>query len=269
MPDYTPPVQQTGPDAPGVTAPVIDTSALPEKVSTPPAGVEAERKDAPVEQSPADPALLAGKFKSPQDLERAYLELQTKLGQQAKPAPQSPQGEEKVAPPTPKSEGQLDLAAYEAEFGRDGKLSDASYESLGKLGLGRSMVDQYIAGRQAMNDRFVADVTADVGGMEGYTAMVQWAAANLDAPAIVAFNNAIQSADPATAKMAVSGLKARYEAAEGRAPNLLSGQPGGAGGYQSREQWMADIRDPRYQKGDTAFHAMVDRKLRATPSSII
>jgi hypothetical protein len=271
MPSYTPPTQTPSSNAPGDTGPAFTAADFPEKASTPPQGVQADRPMAT--ESPEQPAqtnLLAGKFKSPADLEKAYLELQSKLGQkpteqqpQARPQPQA-QPQQQPDQQTEQPQVRFELSPYEAEFVRDGQLSDASYDALDKMGFDRDTVDQYVAGRQAKQDRFVSDVTASVGGAEGYQALIQWAAANLNAPDIVAFNVAVQSGDVGLAKMAVEGLKARHEAAEGRQPNLLKGQPGSAGGYESVAQMKADMNDPRYLKGHKAFHAMVDRKLQAT-----
>ena len=267
MPSFTPPTETTSSLAPGDTGPTFSAADMPEKASTPPQGVTADRPmETEAPEQPSQPGLLAGKFKSPADLEKAYLELQTKLGQKpTEQQPQAQQPQQQQPEQAQKPEGQMDLEPYEVEYARDGQLSDASYEFLGKMGFSKQMVDQYVAGRQAQQDRFVSDVTAPVGGTEGYQALIQWAGANLNAPDIVAFNAAVQSGDVGLAKMAVEGLKARHEAAEGRKPNLINtGTPGGAGGYESVAQMKADMNDPRYLKGDKAFHAMVDRRLQAT-----
>lgn len=262
MPDYVPPVTTTGPDAPS-TQPGAQPVALPERPSTPPAGVAAD----PVQQAPEatesapEGGLLAGKFKSAADLEKAYLELQSKLG---RPRQQQPEQDEQEQQPDQPPQGGIDLTPFRAEFQRDGKLSETSYEALSKMGFSRADVDQYIAGAQAMADRFIAEVTTPVGGLEGYKQMIQWAAQNLPAPEIVAFNQAIQSDNENLAKMAVHGLAAKWQAAEGKAPNLIHGGRASGGGYESMEQFKADLNDPRYKAGDKAFHAMVDRKLRAT-----
>jgi hypothetical protein len=79
---------------------------------------------------------------------------------------------------------------------------------------------------------------------------------------VKAFNAAVIGT-PAAQSLAISGLKARFEAAVGSDPSLVRGSAaaGGAGaGYQSRAEVTADMKDPRYKK-DPAYRAAVQAKL--------
>jgi hypothetical protein len=228
---------------------------------------------------PADrPAWLPEKFKTPEDMAKAYGELESKLGA-PKPAPAAP-----VAPtaapkdplavtpqaaPTDAAAAQaaasagLDFGALEQEFLDKGAISPENYAALQAKGIGKEVVDNYIAGRQALAANYEREVKAVAGGDEGWTKLVSWAATALSPAEITAFNNATASRDPAMAKFAVAGLQARYTAQYGSQPPLVGGHPvSGPAGYESVAQMKADMRDPKY-KVDPAFRKMVEGRIAA------
>ena len=71
-----------------------------------------------------------------------------------------------------------------------------------------------------------------------------------------AFDKLMKGTDGAAIMVAVRGLKASYQTAEGSDPNLLDGDGGGegptGGRYESQAEMTADMKDPRYKK-DPAF----------------
>jgi len=91
--------------------------------------------------------LLAGKYKNVEELEKAYTELQSKLGKADAPS------EEDTAPvDTNEAENAveaagLDFASLESEYDTQGELSEDSFKKLEQAGIPRSAVDQYIAGQ--------------------------------------------------------------------------------------------------------------------------
>lgn len=226
-----------------------------------------------------DPTLLAGKYKTQDDLVKGYLELQKAFS--AKPGaaptdptptpapadPAKPAGLGVPATPSPDDaakalEGKgLDINKFSSEFQQAGALTPESYTELEKAGIPKAMVDQYIAGQTAIAEQNSAVIHASVGGPEAYATMIQWAGVNLSAAEKEAFNTSINGNIEQT-KLAVAGLHAKYISQNGKAPNLVTGAGGGGGSdvYASRAQLTADMGDPRYAK-DEAFRKSVHDKL--------
>lgn len=207
--------------------------------------------------------LYAGKYKSPEDLEKAYKELESKLGQQTKEDTK----EEPAAEPTIETQEEakdlvetkgLDFTELNSEYAENGKLSDETYKKLADAGITKETADAYIAGQEALAQQNVAKLYNSVGGEEQFNAMVEWAAENLSEAEKNSFNKLVTSQD--TAEFAVQGLYARYKTqAE---PKLLDGNPTATsnGGYQSSREMMVDMSNPKYRT-DPAYRKMVEMKV--------
>lgn len=201
-----------------------------------------------VEAAPEPEAqLLAGKYKSTEELEKAYVELHKKLGAPAEAA-------KAVV-------GDADFEAMQAEYREKGSLADATYESLGRRGIPRAMVDQYIAGQQAIADRQVQEVLSAVGGQTEYDALVEWASRSLEPDEIETFNADVQSGDLKRARFAVKALAARRQVSD-KSPRRVEGRPGQSSGesFRSMAELVAAMRDPRYSK-DPAYRRDVESKV--------
>lgn len=158
----------------------------------------------------------------------------------------------------------LNMPELQAEFDRDGKLSDASYDKLVKSGIPRELVDAHIAGMEAIATQMVSEAYSVAGGEEAFKSMVQWAGANADPESIDAFNKAMM-ATPGERKQAIVALRAQYEAARGSDPKLTSGtsaQGSGERPFASRAEVVAAMSDHRYAN-DPAYRAMVARRVDA------
>ena len=135
--------------------------------------------------------LLAGKYKSAEELEKAYNELQSKLGNQdenvevAEPETESTQTPSVAAATTLINEAS-------AEYWNNGeKLSDATIEKFSSMS-SQDLVDAYIDmaknNPQAattppvdLSDAQVNQIQNQVGGKQKYTELVTWASNNLNA----------------------------------------------------------------------------------------
>jgi hypothetical protein len=168
----------------------------------------------------------------------------------------------------------FDLNPFHDEYETSGDVSQDSRAKIADglkavLGEGaRQLVDDYIEGQKLIvqNDRKLFMDTA--GGEENYNAMLAWAAEGMQKEQKEAYNRQINSGDRHAVLFAIEGLKAKYEAANGRAPNvILTGGGGGAvteAGYKSSAEMRRDMADPKY-KTDPAFREMVKRKLAISP----
>lgn len=231
------------------------------------------------------PAGLPEKFKSVDDLIKAYGELERKLGagddkpeagtdadteegdQVEEEASEEETTEEDAAREAVEDAG-LDFNAMSERFWEKGELPQEDYEALEKAGIPKALVDQFIAGQQAVQASLERSVHETVGGKEAYESMLGWAAENYSADEIEAYNEAMASGNVNAIRMAVKGLQGRFEAENGFEPRVVvtGNAKATADVYESLAQMQADMRDPRY-KTDPAFRKKVETKLAR--SSII
>ena len=237
--------------------------------------------------------LLAGKYKSVQDLEKAYKELQTKLSRGESVAPESEddssadnseaesEDEEDDKPAGDArelygdliggklEEAQINFQDMNVRWQQTGTLEAGDYEQLAEAGFNRDMVDAYLSGLQykqtqdtALSVKEVASIKESLGGEAEYSKMIEWAAANLSADEVEGFNQIINTQPMAAVKMAITGLHARYSAVEGREPKLIGGRApkGSTDKFESTAQLVAAMSDPKYST-DPAYQRKVQEKL--------
>ncbi|CAB4124716.1 capsid assembly protein [uncultured Caudovirales phage] len=249
----------------------IDTS---KDAAQPTLEEEAAKYDNP---PPADdrPEWLPEKFKSTEDLAKAYSELEKKLGSKASTTTEAAPEPESTEDPTevdksPEDQARevtenagLDFDELSANYWKNGSLGDVEYTKLEKAGIPKAVVDSFIAGQQALVSATRNSVFEAVGGEDSYNDMTSWAASKLASTEIKAYNQAVDSGNVDAAMMAVKGLKARYEAEVGFEPTReIRGASAKAGEttYRSIAEMQKDMSDPRY-KADPAFRKDVERKL--------
>lgn len=268
------------------TAEEIAAAAKEAGIELPPEGIQlppGETGDEPELPSDDDappaerPAWLPEKFKTVEDMAKAYTELEKKQGagdqqqEETPPAdgnPRIPETPDVKAAVDIVQKAGLDLAKLNETYAKEGTLAEADYEALGKQGVPKALVDSFIKGQIALQQK-AADETAKAayeaaGSQEKYVEAVQWAAKNLDRKAIESFNRTIDGNDAAAVQLAVSGLMAKFVAAGGAEPkNLQTGERTQAGGYSSKAEMQKDMGDPRYAT-DPAFRARVEQKVART-----
>jgi hypothetical protein len=170
--------------------------------------------------------LLAGKFKDQQSLEKAYLELQSKLGEprnevqttedEGEPAEQEPEEEEVTEEPDSE------------------QLTEAQANQLFEM----------------------------VGGEKAYNSMIQWAGQNLSQEEIQMYDQVMASGNASSIYFAVQALANKYGDATGSDGQLLTGK-GTANqtqGFRSQQELVAAMSDPRYDR-DPAYRQEVMQKL--------
>jgi len=221
-----------------------------------------------VEGSPQDanrPDWLPEKFKSPEDMAKAYSALEGKLGQgeqESEPEVEEPTGEESLSEVSELLDSKgLDFDVFQEEYIETGELSSEAYKALEEAGFPQSMVDSWVAGQDALAAQMTTDMHSIVGGADQYTDMVQWASNNLPESEVDAFNATMDTQDPNMIRLAVQGLNARYRSeAE---PNLMQGGTGSVstgGRFESNAELTSAMSDPRYAK-DPAYRQQVADKL--------
>ncbi len=171
--------------------------------------------------------LLAGKFKDPQALEQAYVELQKKLGE--------PRDEVQST----EDESESTASAEEEETSSE---SEADVETLSE------------AQAQELMDM--------VGGDKAYKSMLDWAGDNFSKEEVEMYDGVMESGNPNAIFFAVQALQARYNDAVGSDGQLLTGR--GAqntdDSFKSQAELVAAMSDPRYDR-DPAYRADLMRRL--------
>lgn len=207
------------------------------------------------------PQWLPEKFKSPEDLAKAYSELEKRMGQ-PKEAQAPAEGDDMSAAEQAMDQAGLDYDAFAQEYAENGELSQDAYDALEAAGIPKHLVDNYIAGLEAQQTMLQSEVYQTIGGEEAYNDMIQWAGENLDDASIDAFNATLEGGNPAQIKLAIAGLRAQYTEANGQEPSrtLAGTASSGVGTYESTAEMMKDMSDPRY-KEDPAFRQRVQEKL--------
>ncbi len=231
-----------------------------------------------VEREDGNPGWLPDKFNSPEDMAKAYRELEQKLSSNSEsvanndegtPPPQTPispeqQAQINEAHKTLENVG-LDYNKYANEYLEKGGLSPESYTELQSKGMSTEMVDSWIQGQEAISDKLAETAYDSVGGEKNYQELVKWAGDNLPENEIDAFNRALESSNKDDSLFAIKSLNAQYQMANGSSPNLLQGSTGGSssGGFTSLAQMSEAMRDPKYQT-DPNFRDEVTRKLESS-----
>lgn len=227
-----------------------------------------------------DDGLILGKFKTQDDLVKAYTELQREFTKYRMNPPQTDdtstgdgEGEESGSADTldipegsNEESGEDWTEAYTQEFLETGELSEESIEKIAKeRNLPRAMIEAYVEGLKSQRDTTVTTVKEAAfgvtGGEENYATLVQWAAQNLSEADQQAYNEAVNQADPAKVRLAVEGLQARRAAAVGTESNLVGGKGSPAPeAYGSRAEMVRDMSNPLYDT-DPAFRKQVEEKI--------
>lgn len=266
-------------------APVIGTPEYEAAMAAKADAAFGTEPEAPAQQEQQEktedrPAWLDQKFKNPEELAKAYAELEKKQSQAPQPKQEVPPVKTEVKPEEGKTEGEetpppedqaakealasvgVDYDALATEFETAGSLSDESYKALqDKAGLSREYVDAYIAGQAALAREAQQRVFDIAGGEQEYSAMTEWAKANLTPAEIAAYNQGVEGTAEQAA-LAAAGLKSKYIAAQGSEPKLITGSSAAQvnTGFASRAEMTAAMNDPRYAK-DSNYRKQVEQKI--------
>ena len=157
----------------------------------------------------------------------------------------------------------------------NGKLSEDMYTELESAGFNKNLVDSFLKGlntnteettTEPVEERFtdseIRSVQDSVGGEKQYQQLVEWAASNLPANDIDAFDQLISTGNTDQIKLAVQGMNAKYQEANGYEGRILQGKPSKQSGevFRSQAQLVKAMSDPRYDN-DPAYRADVIEKL--------
>ena len=224
--------------------------------------------------------LLAGKYKDAESLEKAYIELQKKLGQDGKEeAPEAEAEQEEVLPETSEEESkelspaaQLITSASDEFYKNEGKLSQETIDKFSAMS-SQELVEAYMNVQSTLpqnaetdstdiSDAAVNEVKNYAGGEKAYQDMVNWASDNLDKKSIEAFDSIINLGSVDAIKLAVNGLKAQYQNAVGYEGDMVTGKAPKSTKdvFRSQAELVAAMNDTRYDN-DPAYRQDIMAKL--------
>ena len=217
--------------------------------------------------------VYAGKYKSAQELEKAYMELQSKLGEQ------EDKGETEVAEKEPEdkptlSEGATLITSATDEYYANGnelspetlqKFSSMSSQDLIKAYMEVQQLPEYQQAQQTpveISEAQVNQIKNAAGGEQAYANIINWAKTNVPAEQINAFDEVVNSGSVQAINLAVAGLKAQYDAANGVEGKMYTGKaPTNSGDvFRSQQELVRAMSDSRYDN-DPAYRQDVIEKL--------
>jgi hypothetical protein len=229
------------------------------------------------QQQAQEPELLLGKFKSQDDLAKAYQELEKKLGQAPQPTPASedaPQPQGYTAEQAVEVYGKdavealatkgIDLAdvMFKADNGQD--ISE-HYDALAEtFGVSRQVVENYVSKAQTTNtdantttslsDTDAAELKAMVGGDDAFQQLSQWAANNLQPQELADYNAVVDSGNKAAISWALKAIQARVAAPDAVVePKLIGGGEVPAAAKFESQQQVLDAMNKRNDRGQKLY----------------
>ena len=216
--------------------------------------------------------LLAGKYKSAEELEKAYVELQKKLGDNKEEEQAS--AEEKTEEKPQLSEGaSLITSASEEYFANGNKLSPetmAKFSSLSSQDLIKAYMEvqsnpefqSQAAPPAEITTSQINQIKNSAGGERAYANIVNWAKTNLPQDQILAFDEVVNTGSVQAIQLAVSGLKAEYDNANGVEGRMVTGKtaPNKGDVFRSQAELVRAMNDSRYDS-DPAYRQDVIEKL--------
>lgn len=220
--------------------------------------------------------MLAGKFRDAEELEKAYMELQQKLGQPREEGTPEPKEEEESEVPNNEEPELTEVHrlindASQEYWANDGTISADMMDKLSAMD-SKELVQTYME-MQAVNDaapqpvadltdREVMEIQSMVGGAEDYSQMTSWAGENLPPEDVQAFDSLIATGQMGAIRLAVAGLKSLYSEKVGYEGRMLSGKAAteSVDAFRSQAEVVRAMQDPRYEN-DPAYRNDVFNKL--------
>ena len=227
--------------------------------------------------------LLAGKYKNAEELEKAYVELQSKLGEQGnktdEPTSESEVqeteevSEEETETPEFTESAQTIMSASDEYYQNDGKLSEETLNKFTQMS-SKELVEAYMEVQKSgvldqngpseadLSQQAINEVKNFAGGEQSYDNLVQWAGQNLDQGSIEAFDSIINTGSVDAIKIAVTGLKAKFQEANGYEGKMHTGKaPTNTKDiFRSQAELVQAMSDKRYER-DPAYRQDIIEKL--------
>ena len=226
-----------------------------------------------------DHSQYAGKFKSAEDLEKAYLELQKKLGNKDEDVVEDDSAPDSTPDSAPEEEQspvskRVDFLreASDEYFSNDNALKPETLQKLKEMP-SEDLIDAYmemqktnpVAKAQPLSDDAAKAIVDSVGGQDAYNDTLAWAADNLKPEEVAAYDNVVNTGNKDAIFFAVQALNQRYKDSTGFEGQQISGRApkSTVKGFRSNAELANAISDPRY-RNDPAYRYDIEQKLAAS-----
>jgi hypothetical protein len=228
-----------------------------------------------------DHTQYAGKFKSAEDLEKAYLELQKKLGQkETDESSSTDENESDESEDATPDESESPVAkrvsflkeASDEYYSNDNELKPETIQKLKEMP-SEELIEAYlelqknnpVAKAQPLSDDAAKTIVDSVGGQDAYNDTLAWASDNLKPEEVAAYDNVVNSGNKDAIFFAVQALNQRYKDSVGFEGQQISGRApkSTVKGFRSNAELANAISDPRY-RNDPAYRYDIEQKLAAS-----
>ena len=226
-----------------------------------------------------DHTQYAGKFKSAEDLEKAYLELQKKLGSKKEGEVEDDSTQDETVEPEPETEQspvskRVDFLkeASDEYYSNDNELKPETIQKLKEMP-SEELIEAYlelqknnpVAKAQPLSDDAAKTIVDSVGGQDAYNDTLAWASDNLKPEEVAAYDNVVNSGNKDAIFFAVQALNQRYKDSVGFEGQQISGRApkSTVKGFRSNAELANAISDPRY-RNDPAYRYDIEQKLAAS-----
>jgi len=212
-------------------------------------------------------SLLAGKYKNAEDLEKAYLELQGKLGEKSEEVSEESETEDESTEEEPNDN--LNLLEEVWTKSLDNNLDKETYEKLEKMSsidVAKLAMEQRKAlsnnEPQEFTDKDVEQIHGLVGGQENYNNMMSWAKQNVSNQEIDMFDSVMELGNSTAAYFAVQALALKYQDQSGKDGQFITGKAPKATSdvFNSQAEMIKAMEDERYND-DPAYRQAIMEKL--------
>tara|TARA_R100000152_G_C6758115_1_gene181971 strand:- start:62 stop:820 length:759 start_codon:yes stop_codon:yes gene_type:complete len=235
--------------------------------TTPPGELNAEEQESlkvGEEMEAEQEQLLAGKYKSAEELEKAHIELQKKLGEKSNKETEE-KTEEKEVEEEPETTDVLEKLWDERNDG----FSDDTLKELAQKGPGE-LAKLYLQYRvrteknlpQQLTDEDVTRLKSVAGGEKKYAQLMSWANSNLSDQEQRMFDHVIDRGDAISCFFALQSLMNKYADSVGSDGKVITGKPPNQAAdlFESQAEMIRAMEDPRYDD-DPAYRNKIMKKL--------
>ena len=214
--------------------------------------------------------LLAGKYKDAEELEKAYIELQGKLGKE-----EAPKETEEQPPEEQPEEVDFFEALWNESQSEDNEYSEDIMQRL--KGMDQTELAQAYLNlradqsqapqRDVMSEADATSLKDMVGGQDKYAEMLKWASSSFNKDEIDMYDQVMESGDKAAAFFAVQALAQRFGNSQGIEGEILKGRAPRAENkdvFKSQAALVRAMSDPQYDR-DPAYRQEIMEKLERSP----
>ena len=220
------------------------------------------------EMAEAEDNRLAGKYENAQELEKAYIELEKKLGEKSEESSEPEDQQKETATDENEPSTEVNVLDKLWEERNDG-FTDETLKELSQARPGE-LAKAYLQYRaeasknepKGLSEKDVEGLKGIVGGEEGYQNILAWAQSNLTENEQNMYDAVIDRGDPLSCYFAVQAIWARYRDSVGSDGRLITGKAPSTKGdlFRSQAEVVKAMSDSRYER-DPAYRKDIEQKL--------